>query len=197
MIRTGLQKVIRPLISIGDKQVADAVCSLLRGYLNQGDRVLDVGCGSGVVGKAIIKTFDVDLVGIDIEDNRVEKIPFERSDGKNLPFTDKSFEDVLISYVFHHTRSSDEILREAIRVAKRNIYVLEDTPITILNRFLCHLHGISFKMIFGLKDLYQFRSRKEWIDYFSENHLRAKKIVDIRYHNPLYNPPRTGFVLGE
>jgi len=189
------QKIIQPILCIGDKLVAGAVCNLCSGYLKKGDRVLDLGCGSGLVGKALIKLFNIDLIGIDIEDTREEKIPFKKSDGKKLPFSDKHFDAVLISYVFHHTKNSDKILREAIRVSKRYIFILEDTPDTIIDRFICRLHGFGFKMLFGLKDSYQFHSKKEWIDYFRVNKLKLKKIINIRYNNPIYNPPRTGFIL--
>ena len=47
-------------------------------------------------------------------------------DGERLPFADKSFDACTIITVLHHTPDPDAILREAMRVTRKRIVIMED-----------------------------------------------------------------------
>ena len=47
-------------------------------------------------------------------------------DGKRLPFEDDSFDAVLLMFVLHHAEDAGAVLREARRVSRDRVIVLED-----------------------------------------------------------------------
>jgi len=97
-----------------------------------GDRVLDVGSGTGVVTRDLAQRVGRQgrVVGIDpsrrlIEEavSRIEKndlkgrIEFRCADGAALPFPDGSFDLVVASAVFGHVPNGMEVVKEMVRVA--------------------------------------------------------------------------------
>ncbi len=182
-------------MSIGDFQVGETAKIELSEYFKRGQKVLDIGCGSGIASKALTDKFGVKVTGVDVQKSLKVKMPFFLIDGKNLPFSDESFDNVLIFYVFHHTKNKDEIIKEAKRVSKKYIFVLEDTPVNFLQSFICSLHGCAFGYLYSLKDRFGFKSINEWRKFFTEHGLKVEKIKTVGYFNPIYSVPRTLFVL--
>lgn len=91
-----------------------------------GESILDLGCATGdyclELGKRGFR-----CVGVDV--NR-EYIRIAGQKGVNacvvreqLPFGDKSFDTVIMFEVLEHVQSPDKLLREAKRVAKKNILI--------------------------------------------------------------------------
>jgi ubiquinone/menaquinone biosynthesis C-methylase UbiE len=142
------------------------MCKDCKDYIEKGSKILDFGCGSGIVAKEFEKFFSAKVVGVDIKDNRIIKIPFFKiKDGEKLPFKDNSFDVVLLSYVLHHTLNSEKILQEAKRVGKK-IIVFEDLPEGILSKLRCKFHQITF--FGGDRKNYNFKKSKEWEKIFAK-----------------------------
>jgi 2-polyprenyl-3-methyl-5-hydroxy-6-metoxy-1,4-benzoquinol methylase len=95
-----------------------------------GPRVLDLGCGLGGYSKALgDRGFDV--LAFDVHSDYVERarslgVAAEVYDGKRLPLADGSVDTVFLFEVLEHLENPAELLREARRVARRN--VLLSTP---------------------------------------------------------------------
>jgi ubiquinone/menaquinone biosynthesis C-methylase UbiE len=196
-MRKIILRLISPFLSVGDKKVAETALHLLKGYFSKGDNILDLGCGSGMVGDILIKNFKVNLLGLDVDDYRVTNIPFKKADGTNMPFKENTFDDVCIFYVLHHTVHANKILEEAKRVSRRRIYILEDTPKNLWEKNICNLHGLVFNFLFDLKNAYKTRSKEELIHLFKEQKLKIIYTTRISCFNPIYNPTRTFFVLAK
>jgi len=74
-------------------------------FIPLNSKILDFGCGSGIVGKKFQQAFQADLLGVDIIDNRVENIPLRLYNGEDLSFLSSNlFDVVLVNYVLHHTK---------------------------------------------------------------------------------------------
>ncbi len=152
------------------EEAVDEMCLDCKDFIKEDSKILDLGCGSGIVGKKFQDYFKATVIGIDIKDRRVERIPFQIFDGKNIPFSEKNFDVVLIGYVLHHARDPITLLKEAKRVGQR-IIIYEDLPEGFLSKLFCWLHGISFDKIFGNPNPTSFRTEKEWKNIFKETKL--------------------------
>ena len=142
------------------------MCQACRDFIKKDSKILDLGCGSGIVGKTFQEFFQADLFGVDIKDRRLNNIPFGLIDGKNLPFPEKSFDVVLINYVLHHSRDPIALLKEAKRVAKDKIIIFEDLFEGFLPKLICKIHGGSFNKFFGNPTKTSFKSEEEWKKIF-------------------------------
>lgn len=93
--------------------------------------VLDVGTGSAVFAKAFYRK-GLNVAGADVNPEMIQAardyVPagrFEVAPAEAMPFEDKSFDLVFMANVFHEVDDHVQTLREAKRIAKRRIAVLE------------------------------------------------------------------------
>ena len=108
----------------GKKWVKNKVNPFLE-FLEEGDSILDVGSGNGLVSWEL-KQLGYNVTPIDINsqefDATVKPIVY---DGDSIPFEDKKFDVALLLSVLHHTENPEDILKEVGRVANR-IIINED-----------------------------------------------------------------------
>jgi ubiquinone/menaquinone biosynthesis C-methylase UbiE len=109
-------------------------CEMLRAYLSEiqlpeGADVLEVGCGTGAVTRALAQMPGVKAaVGVDPSPVFVAKardlatsqpqLSFQIGDGRALPFADASFDFVVFHTTLCHVPDPDAALREARRVLR-------------------------------------------------------------------------------
>ena len=137
----------------------------------EGEKILDLGCGSGILGEKIRERLKKEVIGIDIVDKRVCNIPFKIYDGKKIPFPENFFGLVIISFVLHHTEDPISILQEAKRVGKR-IIIFEDLPEGILGKLYCFFHWVTWNLFFGKSPKFNFHTKKEWKEIFKKLDLK-------------------------
>ena len=137
----------------------------------KGEKILDLGCGSGIFGEKIREQLKKEVIGIDVVDKRVCKIPFRIYDGKKIPFPENYFDLVIISFVLHHTEDPVSILKEAKRVGKR-IIIFEDLPEGILGKIYCFFHWVTWNLFFGKSPKFNFHTKKEWEEIFKNLNLK-------------------------
>ena len=100
--------------------------------LRPGQRVLDLGCGTGTLATLIKQLHpEVDVVGLDPDpkalararrkaDRTAVSVQFDQGFGDELPYPEASFDRVFSSFMFHHlpTKEKGSTLREVRRVLK-------------------------------------------------------------------------------
>jgi ubiquinone/menaquinone biosynthesis C-methylase UbiE len=106
----------------------------LAGRIRPGSKVLDLGCGTGVLTKALgAQGFDV--TGVDISQAMLDKIraaapagriTLKQGDIFNLPFADNSFDGIITRWVVPHFRDWPLVLKEAGRVLRPGAVMVFD-----------------------------------------------------------------------
>lgn len=88
-------------------------------------RMLDLGAGEGYVGAAAARALGAEVVLADVVDLNRTDLPLVRYDGRYLPFPDDTFDAVILYFVLHHCRDPEAVLREALRVTRGRVLVVE------------------------------------------------------------------------
>lgn len=172
------------------KKAAQSICKDCKGYLKPGLKILDLGCGSGIVTKEFAEEFHARITGVDIVDNRIFPINFRLVNGRDLPFADDNFDAVLITYVLHHADDPIRVLCEAKRVLKKGgrVIIAEDLYEGALAKAICWVHGESYGVLFehhGGKEHHEFKSARDWRKIFKELDL---KIICEQRLSSVFNP---------
>lgn len=185
--------LFRPLWVARTRRIARTISA----YLQNGERILDVGCGSMLVGQEIIKDKQVSYVGVDTLDYHQGELEFHLYDGTTLPFPDNKMDVVLFSFVLHHCFDPLAVLDEACRVARRRLIVLEDIlPGNAFGNWLVRLHDYLANKLFhpDMAMPYNFKTRPDWIAVFQSRGLRVAVCQDLKTQ-PLAFVKQTLFVL--
>ena len=100
------------------------------GRIHPGERVLDLGAGTGRFAKLIAETNRVVALDPSEEMLRVARTkgPFEcvRGDGRRLPFRADAFDIAVVVMVLHHLGDYAAALRDVARVARRVVVATSD-----------------------------------------------------------------------
>ena len=104
-----------------------------------GGKVLDVGCGPGLISAAIIGK-GADYYGVDVSSQMVEecirrygqggRYMFSEGRGEELPFIDSYFDLVLCLGALEYMQDVETVIKELSRVVKKNGYVI----VSMLNK---------------------------------------------------------------
>lgn len=145
----------------------------LQNFLKPRDKVLDIGCGSGLRAKLLSSLYNVDFTLCDIDDHNKTNFPFVKFDGRKLPFRNQEFDAVTICFVLHHAKDYKKLLNEARRVSKKYIIILEDDSDGKIAKIYTALHGKFFNWFYQIKNQCQFFSFSQWLDVFTREGLKV------------------------
>ena len=110
------------------------IFDLIEEFLKREEIILDIGCGSCNIIE-VLKERDFNVVALDIKNlSFIEEIKPILYNGKKMPFKDNTFDRSMILTVLHHTDQQKEVLKEAMRVTKNRIIVIEDIYTNKMNK---------------------------------------------------------------
>ena len=160
---------------------------MLRGYISPGQTVLDIGCGTAHLTECVGQMFGAVVTGVDVQDIRVQQVPFYLFDGTSLPFEDQSFDHIILSFTLHHCHDPQALIEECRRVARLTVMAFEDLPEGPIGRKLVALHVEAFRLQYRLKLRGgDYRSALDWI---CRKALRVDRIpLPFEWFDRLYVP---------
>ncbi len=153
-------------------------------WLRKGDKVLDVGCGNGIVSRELQTYFRLAITGCDIQNYLKYKIPFTQMLSEDsLPFKGKTFDVIMFNDVLHHTAKENQqkLIKDALRVADK-VLIFEVQPTLWGKTFDYILNNIHYK---NLNIPFTFRTNEEWVSLFAN--LQAKYEMQ-KVRKPFFYP---------
>ena len=148
-------------------------------FLPPNAKVLDIGCGSDTLAKAVMALRpDVSFEGIDVLVRPNTDIPVKEFDGETIPYGDKAFDIALFVDVLHHTDAPERLIGEAKRVAKAGVVIKDhfrdglfaDTTLRFMDWVGNAAHGVRLP--------YNYLSGAEWQGIWSNRGLKVDRMVD-------------------
>lgn len=105
-------------------------------------KILDLGCGDGVLTYLILKKCKADIFGIDTDPKALKiarlkleslqpKARFKQASAYKLPFKNQSFDLVIAAEIIEHLEKPNQMLLELNRVLKPRAMVIITTPVKI------------------------------------------------------------------
>ncbi|MFZ5801888.1 MAG: class I SAM-dependent methyltransferase [Candidatus Omnitrophota bacterium] len=104
---------------------AEFFTSLFDKYLDRESQILDIGGGWGFYHRPLVRRGHQPIV-LEVVKPGYQQAPVVLYDGCRIPFPDMSFDASLLVTVMHHIPDYEGVLREAIRVTRKRILVVED-----------------------------------------------------------------------
>jgi SAM-dependent methyltransferase len=140
----------------------------LAGLIPPHARVLDVGCGDGLLARRIMqRRSDIELRGVDVLLRRQTHIPVEAFDGQVIPYADGSFDAVMLVDVLHHTQDPMQLLHEAARTAGTAIVIKDHTLNGLLAGPTLRLLDWVGNAPHGVALPYNYWPQARWFEAFS------------------------------
>jgi ubiquinone/menaquinone biosynthesis C-methylase UbiE len=112
-----------------------AAAKLIKDDVIEGDKILDVGCGSGHYLRSLRSVLKINFfyTGVDATSNYIDlgkrafandnRVDFCLGDIYNLPFDENSFDIVMCNNVLLHLPSIQKPLNELVRVSKKTVLI--------------------------------------------------------------------------
>ncbi len=163
------------------------ILNLFEEFIKDGDRVLDIGPGGGWIGKELKKRKKAEVTLLDVKDFNQTDLKLVLYDGANIPFPDNSFDVSLLIFTLHHSSSDlTKVLKEAKRVSRGTIIVVEDAPTSFLNKIFIWLWDIATNLPSlinppGEDITFNFKTIPQWQEIFSG--LRLKIISQKEFQS--------------
>ncbi|MBN1214807.1 MAG: class I SAM-dependent methyltransferase [Candidatus Lokiarchaeota archaeon] len=106
-----------------------------------GEKVLDLGAGDGLLALEIKERLGKEVFLVDVVDYNYTDLPLLLyNQGDKIPLEDQEVDTTIIFVVLHHANNPLDLLKEAARVTKKRLVILEgyieDEDIRITNCFM-------------------------------------------------------------
>jgi len=106
----------------------ETLAKLSLDHVKKGDKFLEVGCGSGLMCKALTQYVTVSYTGVDTSKEMIRVaraafpgMIFQEGDGYKLSFPSQSFDVVAAYDVLQHLPDIVNFIRELVRVSRRTV----------------------------------------------------------------------------
>ena len=144
-------------------------------WLNTGDRILDVGCGFGVLGKMIMESprcpARVRVTGLEKIRRDSVQIPVDYYFGDTIPYSDNSFDIIILADVLHHETDPQRLIDECVRVAERYLIIKDHKLDGFCSKLRISLMDWSSNIQYGIPCIYRYNGIEEWHSWYARHGL--------------------------
>jgi ubiquinone/menaquinone biosynthesis C-methylase UbiE len=170
------------------RALVDVICP----HLEKGDRVLDVGCGTGALGRALMDSPHcppgVHVEGLERVRRGNEAIVVHEYDGVTMPMADASVDVVMLADVIHHEEDPLRLLSEASRVARRIVIVKDHRLGAPFAQQRISLLDWAANAPYGVPCLYRYNTLPQWGEWYKKLGLSVKQeVTSMKLYPPAYN----------
>jgi ubiquinone/menaquinone biosynthesis C-methylase UbiE len=135
-------------------------------FVRPQERVLEIGAGNGLVAQMIQEASGADFTLLDVVDYNRSWLPMHVYDGLHLPFEDNSYDVALLIFVLHHNPDPRPVMREALRVARQGVLVVENDTRGVVKKPLTRMIDSTEHLRRGVPPCYFTKSAEEWRVFF-------------------------------
>jgi SAM-dependent methyltransferase len=129
--------------------------------------VLDVGCGDGRIGRAVMDLRpDVQVRGIDVMLRPTTAIPVERFDGELIDLPSRGVGAVIMVDVVHHARNPVALVKEAARISAHALVIKDHLRDGVLAAATLRAMDWVGNAPHGVVLPYNYLAREEWNEAF-------------------------------
>jgi SAM-dependent methyltransferase len=164
--------------------------NLITPHLKSGARVLDIGCGFGHLGRALMDASPdhIQVEGLESVTRGGELIPVTAYEGTTMPFPDKTFDAVILADVLHHDLDQERLLREAVRISRGTVVIKDHIRGSLLAQQRISLLDWAANAGYNVPCLYKYNDLQQWhtmIGKFSTGVVEERTSIDV--YPPVFN----------
>lgn len=163
--------------------------SHITSHLRPGDRVLDVGCGGGTLGAALMEAADgVTVSGLERFKRGGEPIEVVEYDGGDIPLDDDSYDVVILADVLHHEEDPDRLIDECARVSSRLLIIKDHKVQGLLAHARISFMDWAANAPYGVKCLYRYNTLPAWRTSHERHELGlVEEMTSMKLYPPVVN----------
>jgi len=188
MIRRTMQFMHRPIYESRIKELVHQIVP----WVQPNDRMLDVGCGFGALGHAILNSpscpAGVTIRGLERVKRGGEMIEVDAYGGGKLPYETAAFDVVLLADVLHHEPDPDGLIAECARVTRRWLIIKDHKIDGLLARLRISLIDWAANAPYGVPCLYRYNTQAQWTESHRRHNLAFEhELTAMRLYPPIVN----------
>lgn len=175
--RSALDSIVRHSAAPSLAQRAQQFSDFFEPFLPRESQVLDIGGGWGFYAEPLAKK-DHFVTVLDVVRPAYQKAPVVVYDpAEPFPFPDKSFDASMLITVLHHIPDPEAVLREAVRVTRSRVIVIEDLYRHAWGRQWTILRDRIYNFEFFGHPC-QFHTAGEWQEIFQKTGLQVREFSE-------------------
>jgi ubiquinone/menaquinone biosynthesis C-methylase UbiE len=154
--------------------------------------MLDIGGGTGVIAEAMKELFGIEsVVSVDVQDRFKDDLTIETGlfDGVSLPFSENSFDCVMVCNVIHHVPKTRRVglLRECARVVGAGpVYIKDVISTSSFDDFILFVEDVIGNAPYGGQIKAWYLSQEDWEKLAAEAGFRIDCTTRGEYRSGVF-----------